>query len=148
MNTDIEMKDDHPEYSDYQSNINDRDIYKEASQWLRTCHNILWSITTVFIPTSMAAALYALQHNNGIILAGGILLYLVWFYLFYYYGYIALSPRKVLEDIEQKNNFPDILKMYTHQHRYIYGLLSLKYSPIIFTIIYFVVCTAIYKHIL
>lgn len=118
--------------------ITNKDIYLESSQWVRMANNIIWTVGAIFIPISLSAFAYALTHKEIYfpLALGSFLVWGVWMYIVYFYGYTAGKCRIAIAKIESECNLDSIHSIYTEQNQIFYGKFGLKNGFIVITVLF------------
>ncbi len=89
-------------------------IYVEASQWVRMCNTVIWSMGAILIPLSIGCVGLAQQYPGlGRFFAGAsVLLFAVWVYVSRLYRTTSAKARQVLMNIEQAWDIPKQMALY------------------------------------
>lgn len=98
-------------------------IYNEASEWLRMCNSIIWSMGTFLVPISAACIGLALQYpeQKFFLAAASIFLFALWVYVSRLYRGTAANARKVLMNIEEEWEIKEGIALYR-----LHGQIGLK----------------------
>lgn len=118
--------------------ITNKDVYLELVQWVRMTNNIIWSVGAILIPIAMSAFAYALSHKDIYLplAIGSWLVWGVWLYIVYFYGYTAGMCRISLSKIEEEEGLDPAHSIYTGQNKVFYGKFGFKYGFVIMTFIF------------
>lgn len=89
-------------------------IYIEASQWIRMCNTIIWTMGTFLVPASGACIGFALEHpKQKLFLApASVFLFGFWVYVSRLYRATAASARQVVMKIEDEWRVKDEMALY------------------------------------
>ncbi|ENM3890077.1 hypothetical protein Q9F25_003278 [Vibrio cholerae] len=115
--------------------IVNKDIYLESAQWIRMANSIIWTVGAIFIPISLSAFAYALTNKQLYfpLAFGSWLVWGVWLYIVYFYGYTAGKCRISIAKIEEESGLDPIHSIYTEQNRVFYGKFGFKNGFMVIT---------------
>jgi len=89
-------------------------IYIEASQWIRMCNSIIWTMGTFLVPLSAACIGLALQYpeRKFFLAPASVFLFALWVYVGRLYRASAADARRVLMKIEDEWGIKDEMALY------------------------------------
>jgi hypothetical protein len=89
-------------------------IYIEASQWVRMCNSIIWTMGTILVPLSATCVGLALQRPDRkfFLAPASVFLFALWVYVTSLYRGTAASARQVLMKIEDEWGIKDEMALY------------------------------------
>ena len=111
-------------------------IYAEASQWIRMCNSILWTMGTVLVPVSAACIGVALEHpaQKFFLAPASVFLSAFWVYVSRLYRGTAANARQVLMKIEEEWRIKDEMALYT-----LHGQVGLKRYSLFNTQVFYLI---------
>jgi hypothetical protein len=111
-------------------------IYIEASQWIRMCNTILWTMGTFLVPASAACIGIAVEHPEWrfFLSPASVFLFGFWVYVSRLYRATAASARQVLMRIEDEWRIKDEMSLYK-----LHGQVGLRRYSLFNTQVFFLV---------
>ena len=90
------------------------EIYYQASEWIRMCNNIIWSMGTFLMPLSVGCIGIAIQFpsHQFFLAPASLFIFGFWIYVSKLYRASAVSTRQVLMGIEREWGIKEELSLY------------------------------------